>query len=149
MCGPSVEAAHKAPRVWRMVKRDGRRPYPPPMADSDRVLDSVYGLEIVAPAAYVTGAAGVPRLDLVAALAAAAGGGGGAAVTIVETAANFSAEVGTHYEVNTSGAGPAHRARGCHRDRADDLDGDCYLPGLDELAGALAAYPRRAWPTRP
>ena len=36
------------------------------MADSDRVLASVYGLEIVAPAAYVTGAAGVPRLDTAA-----------------------------------------------------------------------------------
>jgi len=46
VCRLVVHVAHKARRVWRMVKRDGRRPYPPPMADSDRVLASVYGLVV-------------------------------------------------------------------------------------------------------
>jgi len=58
-------------------------------------------LEIVAPEAFVTGAAGVPRLDLVAALAAATSSGEGASVE--SKSADFTAEVDTHYEAVDAG----------------------------------------------
>ena len=72
-------------------------------ASANIVLLSTDPFTLTLPSNAVVDDGGQITCDLAAAIAAAGGGGGGdAAVTIVETSANFSAEVGTHYEVDTT-----------------------------------------------
>jgi len=102
------------------------------MADSDRVLASVYGLEIVAPEAFITGDAGVPRLDLVAALADATAAG--EAVNVESKSADFTAAVDSHYEVNaTAGAVVATLPDAS----AENAGRDITIARVDATANAL------------